>query len=333
MIFAICNSLEGIVFILSSQEIIFLDDVQNYLRPLADLLMVFNSSINIGIYCIFKKEFREKFFEIYIQCNCKNKKQPKRLPADGKTAAIPMIRAQLPKTSVELTYATKEQRQETIKKATILLGADSSEEITPVDVGTEDLVETSNNHVGDRNTITSKENAPAVQNYVGESLEISRSDTGYDSESKENTSVAKDGTSPTNVNDPESNQNLEHDCDKAFLVNQDEEPIAAIEVITQGISADSTETEKEHVRTVENNKAIQESKTPVPTIAKDIALSTNENDPESNQNLEKDYAKAFVVNQEPTASIEEISQGRSEDSTETEKDHMRTIENKEAILG
>ena len=109
MIFAVCNSFESIVFILSSQEILFLDVVQNYLRPLADFLMVINSSVNVIVYCAFKKEFREEIYELFCQKNSKKQSTPKPiLPAPAEISIIPMIRAQLSITSVVSTFATKQ---------------------------------------------------------------------------------------------------------------------------------------------------------------------------------------------------------------------------------
>ena len=66
-VFVFCNAFESIVWILASQEMISLDLVQNYLRPLADLLMTINSSVNIVIYSYFNKEFKEKFWEMYLK--------------------------------------------------------------------------------------------------------------------------------------------------------------------------------------------------------------------------------------------------------------------------
>ena len=156
-IFAVCNSFESIVFILTSQEMLSLDTVQNYLRPIADFLMVFNSSINVVIYCIFKKEFREKFFQLYLQCSWKKKNPPKPLPVPIEKSMIPMIRAQLPKTSVEMTFASKGRLQHettfiyhpvptnNVNDASLLLGPNSSDNITPssLNMDSQDLVETS----------------------------------------------------------------------------------------------------------------------------------------------------------------------------------------------
>ena len=66
IVFILCNSFESIVFILSSQELISIDLVQDYLRPLADLLLVVNSGVNVAIYCGFNSDFREKFVQMYL---------------------------------------------------------------------------------------------------------------------------------------------------------------------------------------------------------------------------------------------------------------------------
>ena len=66
IVFILCNSFESIVFILSSQELISIGVVQEYLRPLADLLLVINSGINVAIYCGFNSDFREKFVQMYL---------------------------------------------------------------------------------------------------------------------------------------------------------------------------------------------------------------------------------------------------------------------------
>ena len=66
IVFILCNSFESIVFILSSQELISIGLVQEYLRPLADLLLVINSGVNVAIYCGFNSDFREKFVQMYL---------------------------------------------------------------------------------------------------------------------------------------------------------------------------------------------------------------------------------------------------------------------------
>ena len=66
IVFILCNSFESIVFILSTQKLTSIDVVQEYLRPLADLLLVINSGINVAIYCGFNSDFREKFVQMYL---------------------------------------------------------------------------------------------------------------------------------------------------------------------------------------------------------------------------------------------------------------------------
>ena len=66
IVFILCNSFESIVFILSTQELISIGLVQEYLRPLADLLLVINSGVNVAIYCGFNSDFREKFVQMYL---------------------------------------------------------------------------------------------------------------------------------------------------------------------------------------------------------------------------------------------------------------------------
>ena len=66
-IFVVCNSFESLLFILQSQDLLAGDIVQDYLRPLADFLMVINSGVNVIIYCTFNSMFREKFTELYFR--------------------------------------------------------------------------------------------------------------------------------------------------------------------------------------------------------------------------------------------------------------------------
>ena len=77
----------------------------------------------------------------------------------------------------------------------------------------------------------------------------SESDKGCDNSSNENTTIAKDVTSSTNEHEPESNKNLEKECN-TVIVNSDEEP---------------TETKKEPVRGNENNETKHGQEVLVPT--------------------------------------------------------------------
>ena len=199
MIFAVCNSFESIVFILSSQEILSLDFVQEYFRPLSDLLMVINSSINVFIYCAFRKEFREKFVELYFKWNCNKTSKQKPLPLRAEVPMIPMIRAQLPKTSVELTDVTKEQKQDIYKdnimkgqELEALIGAESSEKNCTsgnIDIHNEAREDIAGNSYSDDNTkkVNEHEDSKTSNNLSSEStIETS------DASTKEITSSSRD---------------------------------------------------------------------------------------------------------------------------------------------
>ena len=166
LIFVVCNSFESITFILHIQEILPLDIFQQFLRPLADLLMVINSSVNIFIYCAFKRNFREKFFQMYFLCKWRKTKKPKTFILPDKNSDIlPMIRAQLPKTSVELTYyASKECQQQALIPSHKITNLKALEETT---------------------SSIQSENANEAK------PSISDSDTGYDSSLKETSFTIK----------------------------------------------------------------------------------------------------------------------------------------------
>ena len=180
LVFIVCNLFESLVFIFHIQEILPLDVFQNFLRPMADFLMVINSSANIVIYCSFKTEFREKFFQLYFLR--RKAKKNKALPGPAEISMIPMIRAQLPKTSVELTSAASKDQQQ----GTVLF------------------------HQSDPNYKIVEESTPLLQVENNEEVKPMRSDsdTGYDSSIKENDSIVRDGTSLTNENNSELNQTM-----------------------------------------------------------------------------------------------------------------------------
>ena len=212
MIFAVCNSFESIVFILSSQEILSLDFVQKYFRPLSDLLMVINSSINVVIYCAFRKEFREKFVELYFKWNCNKTSKQKPLPLQAEIPMIPMIRAQLPKTSVEMTDVTKEQKQDIYKVNIIkgqeleaLIGAESSENCTSenIDIHNEAREDIAGNYYSDNNIkkVNEHKDSKTSNNLSSEStIETS------DASTKELTSSSRDTNmeTMTGLNEVES---------------------------------------------------------------------------------------------------------------------------------
>ena len=73
-IFVVCNSFESLLFILHNQKMLRRDIIENYLRSIGDVLMVFNSSVNVIIYGLFSSQFKEKFSEMYL---CKKKRERK----------------------------------------------------------------------------------------------------------------------------------------------------------------------------------------------------------------------------------------------------------------
>ena len=282
-IFAVCNSFEAIVFILSIQKKVNLDVVQNYLRPISDLLMVVNSSVNVIIYVVFKKDFKEKLYDLYSQVNSKKSSKQKPLPGlPANISMIPMMRAQLPKTSVELTSAASKEQQGNVSVHNSIPNDKQLGESTPLledeqdviakptpsdsDTGYDSSIKENSSIVKD-GTSSTTENAPEsnqnLENDYGKEKEqetvFAQHPIPNDSSNKENTIIAKDGTLSTYENVAESNQNLEKDFNKAL---QDEKPTPTVKEITGVNSADSTETEKEYV---ESNEAIQGSEAPVLT--------------------------------------------------------------------
>ena len=101
IVFVLCNSFESIVFILSSQGWISIDVVQEYLRPLADLLLVINSGINVAIYCGFNSNFREKFVQMYLT------RRSERPTTGGNTFQLNVIRR--PETQTNTPFPKESQ--------------------------------------------------------------------------------------------------------------------------------------------------------------------------------------------------------------------------------
>ena len=297
-IFAVCNSFEAIVFILSIQKKVNLDVVQNYLRPISDLLMVVNSSVNVIIYVVFKKDFKEKLYDLYSQFNSKKSNKQKPLPGlPANISMIPMMRAQLPKTSVELTSAASREQQGNVSVHHSIPNDKQLGESTPL--------------LEDEQDVIAKPTP-------------SDSDTGYDSSIKENSSVIKDGTSFKTENAPESNQNSETD----YAEENDQETVFAHYPIPNDKQLGESTPLYEHEQDIitkpmpsESDKGCDNSSNENTTIAKDVTSSTNEHEPESNKNLEKECNSVLVnSDEEPTVAIE--------DSTETEKEPVRGNKNK-----
>ena len=87
IIFVVCNSFESILFILHSQEILRRDVVQDYLRSIGDVLMVFNSSVNAIIYGAVSSQFRSTFLQIFC---CKGEENKRNISkTDSSNVVIP----------------------------------------------------------------------------------------------------------------------------------------------------------------------------------------------------------------------------------------------------
>ena len=67
-IFIVCNSFESLMFIFDSLGLIPRNIVEDFLRPLADFLIIVNSSMNVVIYNIFNESFRKLFCKLYLPC-------------------------------------------------------------------------------------------------------------------------------------------------------------------------------------------------------------------------------------------------------------------------
>ena len=65
VIFMVCNSFESLLFILHSQDLLYRNFVEDYLRPICDVLMIFNSSVNVIIYGTVSSQFRAAFYEMF----------------------------------------------------------------------------------------------------------------------------------------------------------------------------------------------------------------------------------------------------------------------------
>ena len=65
VIFMVCNSFESLLFILHSQDLLYRNIVEDYLRPICDVLMIFNSSVNVINYGTVSSQFRAAFYEMF----------------------------------------------------------------------------------------------------------------------------------------------------------------------------------------------------------------------------------------------------------------------------
>ena len=65
VIFMVCNSFESLLFILHSHDLLNRNIVEDYLRPICDVLMIFNSSVNVIVYGTVSSQFRAAFYEMF----------------------------------------------------------------------------------------------------------------------------------------------------------------------------------------------------------------------------------------------------------------------------
>ena len=102
LVFIVCNSFESLLFILQSLKLLNSEVVQDFLRPLADFLMVINSGVNVIIYCGFNPTFWGKFVTMFC-CWCQVKSE------DSKTL---ISMTQKPNRSTQMTISTSQQIQQ-----------------------------------------------------------------------------------------------------------------------------------------------------------------------------------------------------------------------------
>jgi len=75
VVFVVCNSFESLLFILHSQELLYRNIVEDYLRPICDVLMVFNSSVNVLVYGTVSSQFRTAFYEMFSCLQIRKEKE------------------------------------------------------------------------------------------------------------------------------------------------------------------------------------------------------------------------------------------------------------------
>ena len=103
IIFVVCNSFESILFILHSQEILRRDVIQDYLRSIGDVLMVFNSSVNAIIYGAVSSQFRATFLQMFC---CKGEENKRNISkTDSSNVVIPS--SKLPRRNMNLNLTSQ----------------------------------------------------------------------------------------------------------------------------------------------------------------------------------------------------------------------------------
>ena len=106
VIFMVCNSFESLLFILHSQDLLYPNIVEDYLRPICDVLMIFNSSVNVIIYGTVSSQFRAAFYEM---CSCLRTEKKSTGSKKNSSNIIPSSTLLSRKTTINVTKKSSEK--------------------------------------------------------------------------------------------------------------------------------------------------------------------------------------------------------------------------------
>ena len=106
VIFMVCNSFESLLFILHSQDLLYRNIVEDYLRPICDVLMIFNSSVNVIIYGTVSSQFRAAFYEMF---SCLRTEQKSTGSKKNSSNIIPSSTLLSRKTTINVTKKSSEK--------------------------------------------------------------------------------------------------------------------------------------------------------------------------------------------------------------------------------
>ena len=106
VIFVVCNSFESLLFILRSQDLLYRNIVEDYLRPICDVLMIFNSSVNVIIYGTVSSQFRAAFYEMFSCLRTEKKSAGRR--KKNSSNIIPSSTLLSRKTTINVTKKSSE---------------------------------------------------------------------------------------------------------------------------------------------------------------------------------------------------------------------------------
>ena len=106
VIFMVCNSFESLLFILHSQDLLYRNIVEDYLRPICDVLMIFNSSVNVIIYGTVSSQFRAAFYEMF---SCLRTEKKSTGSKKNSSNIIPSSTSLSRKTTINVTKKSSEK--------------------------------------------------------------------------------------------------------------------------------------------------------------------------------------------------------------------------------